>query len=329
MKVQSQILVSSERAGKLPLDNGARIWKITWHVAAILAGLVGVFYLVVVPWFLTSLVTTSRFHFPDPNDGKSPKSYGLNFQGVEFRSLDGILLKGWYVPATGRARGTIVYAHGHNRTRVEMLPEAAFVHGLGYNGLVFDLRHQGASDGDLTTVGYNERKDLQGAVRFVLNEEKATRPVILWGISMGAAAALLAAAESPDVDAVISDSTFLSFSDMVRHHWKLFFRLPSFPVADQVIYWTAWRGGFRPADFDLVTAVERIGDRPILFVAMEDDRRMPPSIAHTLFERAKSAQKQLVVVPGNRHGEGYNVARERYQQAVREFLGHLANGPRN
>jgi fermentation-respiration switch protein FrsA (DUF1100 family) len=141
---------------------------------------------------------------------------------------------------------------------------------------------------------------------------------------MGAAAALLASAESPDVAAVISDSSFSSLRATVEHHWRLFFHLPSFPIADEMSYWIAWRGGFRPSDFDLINAVIRIGNRPILFVALQDDRRMPPSIARALYSRGASPHKALIVLPGHRHGEGFNQAREQYENAVKELLSGLA-----
>ena len=75
---------------------------------------------------------------------------------------------------------------------------------------------------------------------------------------MGAVAALMAAADSPDVGAVISDSAFLSLAATVRHHWKLFFHLPAFPIANEVTYAIGWRGGFRPEDLDTEKAVERM-----------------------------------------------------------------------
>jgi len=315
-----------ERHKESRLVSFGKIWGIIRRVILILLGLVAVFFLIFVPWFLSRLVTRSQFHYPDPNDGKSPISYGLEFQQVQFQSLDGIPLKGWYIPAKPArgAKGTIIYCHGDNRTRIEMLPEASFAHGLGYNGLVFDLRHQGQSGGELRTLGYQERLDALGAVRFALTDEKASRPVILWGISMGAAAALMAAAESPDVDAVISDSSFLSLSDVVAHHAKLFLRLPKFPLADELTYAIAWRGHFRPSDFDLEKAIERINPRPILFVAVAGDRRMPPAIAQRLCARSTSLGKSLVILPGNRHGEGFRLSRDPYEQAVKEFLAHLS-----
>ncbi len=301
----------------------ARVWQIIRNVVLVLLGLVAAFFVIFVPWFFTQIATTRQFHYPDPNDGKSPKSYGMDWKIVQFRSIDGIRLKGWYIPASGAAKGTIIYCHGLNRTRIEMLPKAAFGHELGYNGLLFDFRHQGASEGAMTTLGFKERFDVLGAVHYALNDEKAARPIVLWGVSMGAAAALLAAAESPDVAAVISDSSFLSLSDTVKHHLKLFLHLPSFPIADEVIYGIGWKGGFWPSEFNVANAVERIGARPILFVAVDGDRRMPPSVAQALYARERSPESRVIVLPGHRHGEGFNQATEQYKIAVRTFLGAI------
>jgi fermentation-respiration switch protein FrsA (DUF1100 family) len=143
---------------------------------------------------------------------------------------------------------------------------------------------------------------------------------------MGAASALMAAAESADISAVISDSSFDSFLGTARHHLKLFLHLPGFPLADEVAYWTAWRGHFRLQDFDLVKATERIGNRPILFVAVEGDARMPPSVARELYAHAQSPLKKIIVLPGHRHGEGFNQATAAYEKAVTDFLANVPAG---
>ena len=150
------------------MTRGASIWRTTRRWLIILGLLLAVFFFGVVPWFFSNLATRGRFHYPDPNDGKTPISYGLNFRWVEFPSSDGIPLKGWYLAAAGAAQGTIIYCHGLNRTRTEMLPMAAFAHALGYDGLLFDFRHAGQSEGEITTLGYQERHDVLGAVRFAL-----------------------------------------------------------------------------------------------------------------------------------------------------------------
>jgi alpha-beta hydrolase superfamily lysophospholipase len=289
----------------------------------VLAVLVVGFFITVVPWFFTTVITHHQYHYPDPNDRKTPKSYNLNFSWIEFSTPDGIPIRGWYIPAEGVARGTIVYCHGLNRTRIEMLPQAAFGHSLGYNGLLFDLRHHGASGGDTTTLGYQERLDVEAAVRYAVVVERAARPVVVWGVSMGAAAALMAAAESQSISAVISDSSFDSMMGTIRHHLKFFLHLPAFPLAYEVGYWTGWRGRFYPGDLDLLKAVERMGGRPVLLVAGEGDRRMPPWVAQRLYAHSQSPLKKIIILPGRRHGESFNQAREPYEKAVTEFLASL------
>ena len=310
------------------MPKARRIWNTIRWFWVILVALVLTFFLAVVPLFVATIFTTNRFHFPDPNDGKTPQDFRMPYRSVTFQSSDGIDLTGWYMPAAGAAlaaaAGTIIYAHGQNRTRIELLPMAQFAHGLGYNGLVFDLRHAGASGGSVSSGGYWERLDLEAAVRYALDQEHAARPVVLWGVSLGAAASLMAAAEDPDVAAVISDSTFLSFDDTAHHHWKLFFRgWPQFPMVNQTIAFVEWRAHFRASDFDLRTAVTRINPRPVLFVGVEGDPRMPPLIAQTLYGLSTSPNRMLLIVPGNRHGEGFHSGTAQYEQAVKEFLGRV------
>lgn len=306
-----------------------RALKVTRWILLLLLPLALVFFLAVVPWLVATVTTTNRFHFPDKNDGKTPRDFGMPYQDIEFLSTDGLHLKGWWMPAggegtpgaAGAAAGTIIYCHGQNRTRVEMLPMSEVGHKLGYNGLAFDFRHQGASEGKFSSVGYWERRDVEGAVRYALAGQHAARPVVVWGVSLGAAASLMAAAETPDVSAVISDSTFLSFEDTARHHWGLFFRgWPSFPMFNETMALIRWKAHFKASDFDLRVAVEHINPRPILFIGVEGDPRMPPNIARTLYGLSNSPEKMLLVVPGKRHGEGFFSGHDRYVQAVTEFL---------
>ena len=139
--------------------------------------------------------------------------------------------------------------HGLNRSRIEMVRRAPFVHQAGWNALLVDLRHHGASGGETTTFGVKEKEDVEAAVR--LARERSPGPVVVWGVSLGAASVVFAAAGDPEVRGVICDSSFRSLDDTVRHHLQLFrgFRwwlriVPNWPVADLAIFWMGQRGGF-------------------------------------------------------------------------------------
>jgi hypothetical protein len=50
---------------------------------------------------------------------------------------------------------------------------------------------------------------------------------------------------------------------------------------------------------------------------------MPPSIARNLYAHARSPLKKIIVLPGYRHGEGFNQATDLYEKAVTDFLASL------
>ncbi len=277
-----------------------------------------------VPYWLGGLATTRRFQFPDKeNANLTPASFELASEDVAFRAADGTDLKGWWVPATG-ARGTVVMIHGLNRARIEMARRLPFVHSAGWNAMLMDLRHHGASGGSATTFGVKEKEDVKAATRFA--RERSPGPVVLWGVSLGGASAVLAAAEDPEVAGVLCDSSFRSLDDTVRHHLRLFRGfswwlrvVPSWPVTDLAIYWMGRRGGFDPAASNVLAASARLRGRPVLFVANSDDRRMPKEIAFEL-KAAAGHGAEVLIVPGKSHGGAWRDGTAAYAAAASVVL---------
>jgi uncharacterized protein len=304
------------------------VTRAAWALAVGLA----VFVFGIAPFWLAGMATTRRFQFSDrENAGLTPASFNLTFEDVTFKSSDGVELKGWWVPAS-EGRGTVVLVHGLNRSRIEMVRKVPFLHGAGWNALLFDLRHHGASGGEASTFGDRERLDVQAAKTFAA--ARAAGPVVFWGVSLGAAAATLAAAGDPSVAGLVCDSTYRSLRDTVRHHLGLFRRfrwwlrlVPSWPVASEVVWWMGRRGDFDPDAVDLVAAASRLSGRPALFVCNSGDRRMPPEIAFEL-KAAAGQGARVLVVPGNSHGGAWREGTAAYERAVGELLEEAAAGTR-
>ncbi|HSB60836.1 MAG TPA: alpha/beta fold hydrolase [Vicinamibacteria bacterium] len=276
------------------------------------------------PYYLGGIATTRRFQFPDKeNAGLDPAALGLAYEDVALRASDGVDLSGWWVPAA-RPRGTVVLVHGLNRSRVEMVRKAPFVNQHGWNALLLDLRHHGKSGGDVTTFGLKERQDVLAAVAEA--RRRSPGPVVLWGVSLGGASVVLAAAQDPSISGVVCDSSYRSLPDTVRHHLGLFrsFRwwlkvVPPWPLADQVLFWMGRRGGFDPAEVDVRAAAARLRGRPALFVANSDDRRMPSEIAFDL-QKAAGGPAEVLVVPGKSHGGAWRDGTAAYSTAVAGLL---------
>jgi pimeloyl-ACP methyl ester carboxylesterase len=281
------------------------------------------------PWWISGFATTRRFQFPDrENNGLTPKSFELPFEDVAFQASDAVPLKGWWVPAPA-AKGSVVMVHGLNRSRIEMVKKAPFVVREGWNVLLFDLRHHGESGGAACTLGAKEKQDVLAAVG--LARAKSAGPVVVWGISLGAASATLAAAADPTIGALVCDSSYRSLRDTVSHHLALFRGfvwwgrvVPKWPVADSVVFWMGRRGGFDPDQIDVVTAARKLNGRPALFVCNSEDRRMPKEIAFDLKDAA-GARARVLVVPGTSHGGAYRDATAAYEHAVSGVLGDALN----
>jgi uncharacterized protein len=284
-----------------------------------------------VPYWLAGLVTVRRYHYHDKeNAGLTPASFSLAYQDVSFRSKDGVPLRGWWVSAP-EARGTVVLVHGLNRSRIEMVKKVPFLHQAGWNALLFDLRHHGESGGDATTFGAREKEDVHAAVALARSRSQA--PVVLWGVSLGAATVMLAAAEDPEVAGVVCDSSYRSLRDTVYHHLRLFrgFRwwlriVPEWPVADEVLYWMGRRADFDPDSVDIVAAARHLEGRPVLFVCNTGDRRMPPDIAYDL-KAAAGAGARVLEVPSNSHGEAFRDGTAAYEAAVTDVLKDASAAP--
>jgi fermentation-respiration switch protein FrsA (DUF1100 family) len=277
---------------------------------------------VVFPILFSRLITGAGTRPMDRRLTATPADYGVEYKDVEFQTSDGVKISGWLLPSKGK-QCTIVYSHGLFRSRRELLERAVDLWRLGYGGLLYDSRNHGESGHALVTLGYNERLDAEAATRFLLNERHVEDRIVLFGSSMGAAAALLAAAETPEVAAVISDSSYLSFKDTANHHVRLFFHVPAFPLANEVRYLIEQRANFDESKLDAANAVSRIGDRPILFIAAAHDRRMPPDIAQKLYDAARSPKRDLAVIdgPGSEvHAHAYQANPQLYVQKVASFL---------
>ena len=287
-----------------------------WLGRLMRVALVGLFLFlfVVIPVGGSLLITNMRF--PPVRSPDLPTA--LPVEEIEFVSSDGIRLNGWWSAQKTAPRGAIIFVHGLNRSRLEMLERAEAAYQLGFSILLFDLRNHGASADAYTTLGVRESHDACAAAGFVRSAQPDL-PVVFWGVSLGASTALLGA-NCADATAVISDSSFLSFEETVKHHFRRLFRLPSFPIADLLILITRLRMDFDLEDGDVEAAVAAMPDVPVLFVAGGQDWRMPPDLARQLRAASAEPRSRMLVIEDASHGRAYMQDPDRYMISVMSFL---------
>src|SRR5688572_2661925 len=172
-----------------------RFWRILKRLLLTLIILVIIFIYGVVPYGLARLVTGAGTRSVDRQLTETPATFGAEFKDVEFQTSDNVKISAWLLPSRDK-KATIIFSHGLFRSRRELLERAIELWKSGYGVLLYDSRNHGASGGARVSLGYHERLDAEAAVRFLREEFKTSDRIVLYGISMGAVTALLAAAET-------------------------------------------------------------------------------------------------------------------------------------
>ena len=307
------------------MNKRLRIWLAALAVLALLFyGGVG--------WLETSSMIGNNPRWRGMNRG--PADFGLSGETVSFPSPDGIPLKAWWLPAAPASRGTVIVAHGIDHTRQVMLPRAVFLVQGGYDVLALDLRGHGESGGTVVSPGLLESRDIFGAVRYVRSCGN-NRPIAVLGVSYGAAATLIAAADSSEINAVVADGAFLSGRDVfedINHHYlhdagmKLWMRAlflgascPGLIPATSLVYRLRTGIGLGPDLVTVMPAVRRIGI-PVLLITGERDWIAPTAKTRQILAALPGHRNSLAIIPGALHDTTYSAAPEVYSGAVLKFL---------
>lgn len=236
---------------------------------------------------------------------QTPAAIGLPYLNIAFPSRgDHLTMRGWWLPASGSALGTVILAHGFGQNRLIGdigLPLAAELHTRGWNVLMFDFRASGDSAGSEVSIGLFETRDLLGAYDDARQRTAAGRPILFAGFSMGASTALLAAQEEPGVAGVLADSPFASLADYLHRDIQKWTHLPG------VLNWVILHGvplvtGIDPRKMDPVDHMASLAGRPVLLIAGAADQLIPPeSNADRLVAAAPPETVTFWLAPGAGH----------------------------
>ena len=136
----------------------------------------------------------------------TPADLELAYEEAELTAADGTRLRGWLVPAES-AKATVVYCHGYAEHRGQVFSLLCPLVQNGYNVVAFDLRGHGYSQGHTLGFGTLERDDLQAICRLA-RKKFPDKPLLLVGVSYGAALALQTLPELEHVRGAWIDSSY-------------------------------------------------------------------------------------------------------------------------
>ena len=286
------------------------------------------------------LMAWSLLRPPRMTDGKaawllrrlSPGDLGLPYGDVSFsvrdeRTGQSLRLAAWWIPtAVGGppSENCVVLLPGYADAKVGVIAWAPVWHVLGFSILALDPRAHGDSEGRESTAGYFERHDVNQVIDRLRGERPAaTRHVVLFGASLGAAVAVAAAALRDDVAAVVLESPFTDFRAASAAHMDLL-GLPGGYLQSAALRLAEWMSG---AKFDDVRPIDLLRSVrcPAFVIAPTDDVFLGPDDA-AAFEIALAARPpgsgpgEIWRVEGARHLLGVHADEEVYAQRLQQFL---------
>ncbi len=282
-------------------------------------------------------MATQLVHKPQIPLKATPASLGLQYKDVTFPGReDHLQLRGWFIPGVlpgGQltSQRSIIMVHGTWQNRTDpaagLLDLSGDLARHGFAILAFDMRGMGESPPAPLSFGVYEQRDVLGAVDFLRSgplpypELGHPRAIAGWGVSLGAATLLMAAAQEPAIHAVVADSAWADILPILEHGVPDSSHLPP-PftpgglVAARALYGIDFYND-RPADF-----VANIAPRSIFFIHGSSDDIIPASNMGILAAAARTAPNanvQTWLVPGAKHAQSYHVEGKVYVDRLVAF----------
>jgi len=256
---------------------------------------------------------------PTPSRVEIPADLPFDVEEVSFLSEDGLRIAGWYVPPENGA--LVILLHGYGGNRTAMLWHAKQLTKAGYGVLMYDERASGESEGTYRSYGWEDPRDVGGALDF-LSEKPDVDPgkIGIAGCSIGGQIALQGAAYYPQIGAVWADgASSIRAQDVSK---------PTNPIYALLVvanYMMDWMYEIK-LDIDAPTPmIEIIGDiapRPIMLVGSGIPHPFVGSEGDHLefYARYAGENAELWVLPDAGHCGGPRARPEEYAHRMVEFF---------
>jgi len=233
---------------------------------------------------------------------------------------DHVRIEGWLIRCRN-PEGVLILSHGFGTGKADLLDVAKAFYSQGpYHLLLIDFRGHGSSGGNRLSFGAREILDIQSVLDFLSTDpEMRDLPIGYYGVSMGGAIGLIAAAHLSRICAVVSDSAYDALGDAIARAVRMSYYVPRIPLGQVIIWCSELRMGCRAQNLSPIQVIGRISPRSVMLVHGMNDKTAPPGAALSLF-RACGEPKRLWLVPEAEHVASFYRNTQEYVHQVMEFF---------
>ncbi|WP_127470586.1 alpha/beta hydrolase [Thiomicrorhabdus aquaedulcis] len=215
------------------------------------------------------------FKAPRMANQQTPKEYGLAFKSIYVPSHQNTTLSCWWMQAHPSSCVSVIILHGWGANKSTLLPLAKPFLDLGINVLLVDAHNHGDSQTRGTSTMPKFAEDLVSVTEWLkIHQPRQSQTLIVLGHSVGAAATLLAAANTPQADGYIAIASFAHPQLMMQRQLG---KLNAVPGLSWVISaYVQWVIGARFDAIAPLTSVSKIV-KPVLCIHGTLDQVIPLS----------------------------------------------------
>lgn len=233
-------------------------------------------------------------------------------------AYDGIHLNAYCFEQSKPSKRWIIAVHGYGQLAASLFPFVKPFYEAGFNVLLPESRGSGHSGGNYYGLGWGDRMDVVKWSRLI-SAEQPDAEIILFGLSTGADAVIMASGENTlptNVRCVIADSAYSKLTDLSNTLLKRF-GIPTGFLTFSASLVTYLRAGYSFAEASAVNQTAK-SRTPTLFIHGGQDSFFPVEMAYELFDAAE-CPKDLLIIQDATHGYSMFVDYQQYWERIWKF----------
>lgn len=227
-------------------------------------------------------------------------------------TMSGGSLEVWRVEPEGPSKGTIILVHGWSRNRDRMVGRARLFGRLGLTTIIHSARDHGGSSPHRFMNAIRFAEDIEAVLNWI------NGPALLYGHSVGAAAAMIATHRNLDrIKLLFLEGCYAKTKEALFSLYYHYNRVFGFLFAPMVIFWMEMlykKGLDSISPINLAPVI----DIPVLIIHGEKDQNFPLHHAWRLRDSFPAGRAKLFIAKGSDHSS--SSLTPEYPIAIQAFL---------
>ena len=284
--------------------------------------LFGFLFILLIASILAHKITRPRVFTREENINNIKKENGLvvdpelKRKEVSFLLSDGYTIHGDISLQDTPTKKFCVAIHGFTATREGAIAYGDIFYHLGYNLLVYDQRGHGDNSKTDISMGYLESQDLAEIIAYLRKEYGEDIEIVLHGVSMGAATAILTLKYIKNIKYVVSDSCYVSLKAIMGELIHKYF-IGAYLYVPYIDRFLQNKHGFGLDNIEPFRVLQET-DVPILFFHGAKDVFVKASNVDKLYNFTKSYKEKWVFADSG-HGNCIVHQPENYAKIIKDF----------